>query len=445
MSSSGVGSRGSCARAIGSFLRSCRHVHCGCSTRLRARSSAFEPRSPPDVRMYSCGPTVYADQHIGNMRAYVFADTLKRTLRWKGYRVRHVINITDVGHLTSDADEGDDKLELAARREHRSIWEIAEHYTRGFQEDLARLRIGEPDVCGRRRPTTSAQMIAFAEALDRAGWCYALPSGLYFDTSQRRRLRQARPPRRRWPARGRAGRGRGGQAQPERLRRVAHRPGPGEQRQMELGLAVGAGGAGMAPRVLGDVHRAPRPPLRHPHRRRRPHPGPPHERDRPERGVPRRRRASGSGGGSTASSSISRAPRSRSRPGAASSSTTWSTAATTRSSTGTSSCRRTTAARSSSAGRRWTAPAPGSVGCSSDSPPPASPPGGRPEQRRPRPPRRVRRGHVRRPQLRQSPRDRGRRLTRRRAVRRRPERARRRSSTRCSPSASPICRRPTST
>ena len=100
---------------------------------LTCEVSAFEPRNPPDVRVYSCGPTVYADQHIGNMRAYVFADTLKRTLRWKGYRVHHVINITDVGHLTSDADVGDDKLELAARREHRSIWEIAEHYTEAFK------------------------------------------------------------------------------------------------------------------------------------------------------------------------------------------------------------------------------------------------------------------------------------------------------------------------
>jgi cysteinyl-tRNA synthetase len=77
---------------------------------LTRRVSAFQPRNPPKVGMYSCGPTVYAYQRIGNMRAYVFADTLKRTLRWKDFDVRHVINITDVGHLTSDADVGDDKL-----------------------------------------------------------------------------------------------------------------------------------------------------------------------------------------------------------------------------------------------------------------------------------------------------------------------------------------------
>jgi cysteinyl-tRNA synthetase len=132
--------------------------------------------------MYSCGPTVYAYQHIGNMRAYVFADTLKRALRWKGFDVRHVINITDVGHLTSDSDEGDDKLELAARREGRTIWEIADHYTKTFKEDLAKLRVLNPDEWTRATDHIQ-QMIDFAAALDSAGWCYQLPSGLYFDTS----------------------------------------------------------------------------------------------------------------------------------------------------------------------------------------------------------------------------------------------------------------------
>jgi len=143
----------------------------------------FAPASPPDVGMYSCGPTVYADQHIGNMRAYVFADTLKRTLTWKGLRVRHVINITDVGHLTSDADVGDDKLELAARREHKSAWAIAERYTRDFKADIARLRIVEPDIWSKATDHIP-QMISFAEGLDASGWCYQLPSGLYFDTAK---------------------------------------------------------------------------------------------------------------------------------------------------------------------------------------------------------------------------------------------------------------------
>ena len=143
----------------------------------------FRPREPPAVGMYSCGPTVYADQHIGNMRAYVFADTVKRSLTWKGFSVRHVVNITDVGHLTSDADSGDDKLELAARIQSRSAWEIAERYTREFKADLGRLRVLEPDVwC--KATEHIPQMIRFAEVLDRNGWCYALPSGLYFDTSK---------------------------------------------------------------------------------------------------------------------------------------------------------------------------------------------------------------------------------------------------------------------
>jgi cysteinyl-tRNA synthetase len=143
----------------------------------------FAPARPPAVGMYSCGPTVYADQHIGNMRAYVFADTLKRALTWKGFLVRHVINITDVGHLTSDADVGDDKLELAARREHRRAWEIAERYTRDFKADIARLRIIEPDIwC--KATDHIPQMIRFAQVLDDVGWCYQLPSGLYFDTSK---------------------------------------------------------------------------------------------------------------------------------------------------------------------------------------------------------------------------------------------------------------------
>lgn len=150
---------------------------------LTREVAEFRPHDPPRVDMYSCGPTVYAYQHIGNMRAYVFADTLKRALRWKGYDVRHVVNITDVGHLTSDADVGDDKLELAARRERRTIWEIADHYTAAFKSDLAKLRVLEPDEWTKATEHIP-QMIDFASALASAGWCYELPSGLYFDTSR---------------------------------------------------------------------------------------------------------------------------------------------------------------------------------------------------------------------------------------------------------------------
>jgi cysteinyl-tRNA synthetase len=99
---------------------------------LGGRFREFVPLEPGAARMYSCGPTVYAYQHVGNLRAYVFADTLRRALEWKGHEVVQVISITDVGHLTSDMDEGDDKLELASEREHRSVWDIAAYYTEIF-------------------------------------------------------------------------------------------------------------------------------------------------------------------------------------------------------------------------------------------------------------------------------------------------------------------------
>jgi len=107
---------------------------------LASRTSASK------IGIYSCGPTVYARQHLGNMRPYVFADLLRRTLVSAGYAVRHVVNITDVGHLTSDADEGADKVELAAARAHTSAFTITEHFTALFQADLRRLHVLPPDV-----------------------------------------------------------------------------------------------------------------------------------------------------------------------------------------------------------------------------------------------------------------------------------------------------------
>ena len=133
--------------------------------------------------MYSCGPTVYAYQHLGNMRAYVFADTVRRALRWKGIKVRHVVNITDVGHAVSDADTGEDKMEVAVARERRSVLEIAEFYTRVFFEDLNALNV----LPAAEYPRASAyvpQMIEFAAALENKGYTYRLPSGLYFDTAR---------------------------------------------------------------------------------------------------------------------------------------------------------------------------------------------------------------------------------------------------------------------
>ena len=150
---------------------------------MTRRLERFVPRVGREAGVYSCGPTVYAAQHIGNMRAYVFVDTLKRVLRSKGYRVRHVMPITDVGHLTSDADAGEDKMELAARRERQEPQAVAEHYTRLFKQDLLRLRVADADIYAKASEHVD-QMIRFVAHLEATGWCYQLPSGLYFDTSK---------------------------------------------------------------------------------------------------------------------------------------------------------------------------------------------------------------------------------------------------------------------
>ena len=135
------------------------------------------------VGIYSCGPTVYSYQHLGNMRPYVFADTLRRALRWKGIPVRHVVNITDVGHAVADSDTGEDKLEVAAARERRSVAEIAEFYTQDWRNALAALNVQPADVYPRASAYVD-QMIEFAKALEAKGYTYRLPSGLYFDTSK---------------------------------------------------------------------------------------------------------------------------------------------------------------------------------------------------------------------------------------------------------------------
>ena len=141
----------------------------------------FVPIDPANVRVYSCGPTVYHYAHIGNLRAYVFTDTLSRVLTWKGWPLTHVINITDVGHLTSDADAGDDKMEAAARASGRDIWEISRHYTQAFKRNLADLNIREPS----RFPLATdhvAEMIDWGAAIE-AKHCYRLDDGLYFDVT----------------------------------------------------------------------------------------------------------------------------------------------------------------------------------------------------------------------------------------------------------------------
>jgi cysteinyl-tRNA synthetase len=147
---------------------------------LTRQLEVFEPVHPGEARVYTCGPTVYNYQHIGNMRAYVFADTLGRTLRWKGYSLTHVINITDVGHLTSDADAGEDKMERMAAREGKSAWDIAAYYQADFERDLARLNV-EPKQHPRATEYVDA-MIEWCESIADKH-CYELESGLYFDVA----------------------------------------------------------------------------------------------------------------------------------------------------------------------------------------------------------------------------------------------------------------------
>ncbi|AOL23065.1 cysteinyl-tRNA synthetase [Erythrobacter litoralis] len=148
---------------------------------LNRAQEDFVPVHPGEARVYTCGPTVYNYAHIGNMRAYVFADVLGRTLSWKGYGLTHIINITDVGHLTDDADAGEDKLEKAAAGSQRSIWEIAAHYTDAFKADVRALNIRQP---ARWSVATDyiAEMIDFAKSIADKH-CYQLESGLYFDVS----------------------------------------------------------------------------------------------------------------------------------------------------------------------------------------------------------------------------------------------------------------------
>jgi cysteinyl-tRNA synthetase len=135
------------------------------------------------VGIYCCGPTVYNYAHIGNLRTYVFEDVLVRTLRTLGHKVKHVMNITDVGHLTSDADTGDDKMEKGATREGKTVWDIAARYIDAFKRDMAALNIAPPDEWPRATDHI-APMIAMIRELERRGFTYTIDDGVYFDTTK---------------------------------------------------------------------------------------------------------------------------------------------------------------------------------------------------------------------------------------------------------------------
>ena len=148
---------------------------------LTRQLEEFQPIHPGEARVYSCGPTVYNYPHIGNMRAYVFADVLGRTLSFKGYKLTHVINITDVGHLTDDADAGEDKMEKMAAARAQSIWDIARHYTEAYWADVKALNIRQPAKWTIATDYINEMIRFAADIADKH--CYELESGLYFDVS----------------------------------------------------------------------------------------------------------------------------------------------------------------------------------------------------------------------------------------------------------------------
>ena len=150
---------------------------------LTKQKSDFIPLNGNEVRIYSCGPTVYGYAHIGNFRAYTFVDNLRRTLEYNGYTLKHVMNITDVGHLESDADEGEDKMEKAAKKENKDPYEIAKFYTDAFFKDMGRLNIERPEIIAKATDHIE-DMLEFAKEIVRNGFGYETSKGIYFDISK---------------------------------------------------------------------------------------------------------------------------------------------------------------------------------------------------------------------------------------------------------------------
>ena len=151
---------------------------------LTGKKDLFSPIKAGVVTMYSCGPTVYGPQHIGNLRAILFSDVIARILKQSRYRVRRVNNITDVGHLVGDGDEGEDKMLVGAKREHATPEEIAERYTLLYLNDIALLNVDVDDISFPRATDYIEQQIALIQALEQKGFTYILKDGVYFDTSK---------------------------------------------------------------------------------------------------------------------------------------------------------------------------------------------------------------------------------------------------------------------
>jgi len=150
---------------------------------LGRRKQEFKPIKKGQVGMYSCGPTVYWYQHIGNLRTYIFSDILKRVLKYNDYKVKQVMNVTDVGHLTSDSDEGEDKIEKAAAKEGKTAEEIANYYLKIFKQDLKKLNILEPDIWCKASEHIKEQ-IELIKKIEKKGFIYKTSDGIYFNTSK---------------------------------------------------------------------------------------------------------------------------------------------------------------------------------------------------------------------------------------------------------------------
>lgn len=150
---------------------------------LVRKKEVFKPLHKNRVGFYTCGPTVYNYAHIGNLRTYIFEDVLQRSLEWNGYKVKRVMNITDVGHLTSDADAGEDKIEREAKKEKKSVWEITKFYTAAFRRDIKELNVKKPHYLA---PATKfiPQQIALIKKLFLRGYAYETPKAVYFDISK---------------------------------------------------------------------------------------------------------------------------------------------------------------------------------------------------------------------------------------------------------------------
>ena len=150
---------------------------------LSKEKETFKPLKEGEVSMYHCGPTVYDRAHIGNMRPYLISDILRRSFEYQGYKVKQVINITDVGHLTSDADSGDDKLEKSAKEKNLKAKDIADKYTDLFKKDLKRLNIRTKDTIFPKATEHIEEQINLIERLEEKGFVYMTSDGVYFDTS----------------------------------------------------------------------------------------------------------------------------------------------------------------------------------------------------------------------------------------------------------------------